>query len=416
MIEQPDQRGEAAFRVRCPLGGVPDRRGAAMPTRRATVSLGVRDGRGGPYRVDGVEGIGGFAALRREWDALLAVGPVDQPYQRHAFVGAWIDAFAPEGRLRVLVARDRTGQAAGLAPLLEERRAGLVFLVAPANDHSPRVEWVLGEDPRGAVEALWTHLRDRMRWDVLVLRDVPRDGPTSLLLEEHARRDRHPTGRWESLRTPYLSLGRVAREQMVSAKFLANLRRRMRRLQDLGAPSYRRVNGFEGGGEEDEEAVESFLERFFALEAAGWKGARGTAIALDPRTLAFYRGLGRAGAREGWLSLRALELDGRPVAMHFGLLHRGVYSLPKPAYDEALAACSPGQLLLREVLAECEARGLAELDFLGPDMPWKRDWEPAFRVHDWLYVYRPGLAGVALHALKHRLKPLAKEVLSWWRR
>lgn len=371
--------------------------------------------RGGPYRIDEVEGIGGFAALHREWDALLATGPVDQPYQRHAFIGAWIDAFAPAARLRVLVARDQAGQAAGLAPLLEERRAGLVFLAAPANVHSPRVEWVLGEDPRGAVEAIWTHLRDRMRWDVLVLRDVPRDGPTSLLLEEHARRDRHPTGRRESYRTPYLSLGEVAREKMVAAKFLANLRRRMRRLQELGATSYRRVNGVEGG-REDEEAVESFLERFFALEAAGWKGARGTAIALDPGTLAFYRGLGRAGAREGWLSLRALELDGRPIAMHFGLLHRGVYSLPKPAYDEALAACSPGQLLLREVLAECEARGLAEFDFLGPDLPWKREWEPAFRVHDWLYVYRPGLAGVALHALKHRLKPVAKEVLSWWRR
>jgi len=102
--------------------------------------------------------------------------------------------------------------------------------------------------------------------------------------------------------------------------------------------------------------------------------------------------------------------------MHFGLLHHRVYALPKPTYDEALGACSPGQLLLREVLAECEARGLAELDFLGPDMPWKRDWAPALRPHDWLHVYRPGVAGRVRHALKHRLKPIAREVSSWWRR
>jgi CelD/BcsL family acetyltransferase involved in cellulose biosynthesis len=373
----------------------------------------------GPYRVERVEGVGGFAALRAEWDALLAEGPVDLPFARHAYVGAWLDAFAPQGRLTVLVARGPDGRAVGMAPFLEAHRAGLTILEAPANDHSCRVEWTLGADAAGAVDALWGHLRDRERWDVLVLRDVPRDGPTSALLAAAAARDRHPTGRWASLRTPYLRLGGVPRERKASSKFVGNLRRRMRRLEEQGAVSYRRVDGGTvgggtvGGGTEE---VDAFLERFFALEAAGWKGERGTAIAKDPRLVAFYRGVAHAAAREGWLALRALELDGRPVAMHFGLLHAGVYSLPKPAYDEALGACSPGQLLFREVLAECEARGLRELDFLGPDMPWKREWEPDVRHHDWLYVYRPGPAGVALHALKHRLKPFAKEVLSWWRR
>ena len=362
-----------------------------------------------PYRVQAVEGVDGFAALAGEWDAVVACGPADQPFARHAWVGAWLDAFAPGGHLTVLVARGPDGRAAGMAPLLEARRGGLVSLESPANDHSCRVEWALGGDPGGAVDALWAHLRDRMAWDVLVLRDVARDGPTSSLLAAAAERDGHLVGRWESLRSPYLALGGTGRPTRASSKFLANLRRRMRRLEERGAVSYRRVDGGEA-------EVDAFLARFFALEAAGWKGDRGTAIARDPRLRTFYRGVARAAAREGWLALRALELDGRPVAMHLGLLHRRVYALPKPAYDEALGACSPGQLLLREVLAECEARGLAELDFLGPDMPWKRDWAPAFRPHDWLHVYRPGVAGRVRHALKHRLKPLAREVFSWWRR
>ena len=60
-------------------------------------------------------------------------------------------------------------------------------------------------------------------------------------------------------------------------------------------------------------------------------------------------------------------------------------------------------------------RGLAGFDFLGPDMPWKRDWEPEHAPHDWLYVYRPSLAGRAVHTLKHRVRPGVKEVLSWLR-
>ncbi len=106
-------------------------------------------------------------------------------------------------------------------------------------------------------------------------------------------------------------------------------------------------------------------------------------------------------------------MGGRPVAMHLGLVHGGTYYLPKTAYDEALSAMSPGQLLHREVVAACRARGLAALDFLGPDMDWKRDWEPQHRAHDWLYVYRPSLLGRALHAFKHRVKPAAREVLRW---
>ncbi len=375
-----------------------------------------------PGAVDEVQDLDGFAALAREWDACLAEGPVDQPYVRHSFVHAWLLAFGPTGPLRVLVARDESGRAIGMAPLVEERRGGLTILAAPANDHSCRVEWVLGRDPARAVEALWGHLRDRLRWDVLVLRDVQRDGPTATALTAAAARDRHLVGRRPSLRSPFLALGGAAREDQLTAKFLANLRRRLRRLEELAPVSCRRVDG--GQAE-----VEAFLGEFLALEDAGWKGRQGTAMARDPRLVAFYRGVAAAGAREGWLSLRALDLDGRPAAMHFAFTHRGTYSVPKPAYDEGLARCSPGQLLMREVLAECEARSLRELDFLGQDMPWKREWAPEYRAHDWIYVYRPGPIGTALHALKHRLKSWAKdalmaatgeevgqEVLAWWRR
>jgi CelD/BcsL family acetyltransferase involved in cellulose biosynthesis len=118
-------------------------------------------------------------------------------------------------------------------------------------------------------------------------------------------------------------------------------------------------------------------------------------------------------ARRGTLAIRALTVGGRPAAVHLGLSQGGVYFLVKTAYDERLGATSPGQLLHREVVAECQARGLRELDFLGPDMEWKRDWAPAHRPHDWLYLYRPSPAGRALHALRHRLRPAVKEALRW---
>ena len=362
-----------------------------------------------PYRVEALEGRAAFDALRGEWNALVARGPADVPFARHEWTAAWLDAFAPDPPLHVLVARGRDGRAIGMAPLLEERARGLLRLVAPANDHSCRVEWALGPDASGAVAAIWGWLRDRGRWDVLLLRDVARDGPTSLLLEALARVDRHLTGRWESLRTPFVDLAADrGAETRASAKFRANLRRRLRRLGELGAVAVTRVDGTEG--------LDAVLAEFLALEASGWKGERGSAIALDPRLVRFYSTVARDAAARGGLAIRALALDGRAVAVHLGFVHRGVYYLPKTAYDEALAPVSPGQLLQREVLAECEARGLARFDFLGPDMEWKRDWAPCHASHDWLYVYRPSVAGRAMHTLKHRVRPAVKEALSWCRR
>lgn len=359
------------------------------------------------WRVDEVRGRTSFDRLRAEWDAVVARGPADVPFASHGWISAWLDAFAPSAAPLVLVARDAAGAPLGMAAFLEERRRGVVRLLAPANDHSCRVEWALGADAGTAVAALWGHLRDRVEWDVLLLRDVPRDGPTSVLLEPLARADRHPTGRWESLRTPVVRLGGGSAEERTSARFRANLRRRARRLQELGAVAVRRSDG---AGD-----VDAALSDFLAVEASGWKGKGGTAIALDPALVRFYRAIARDAAARGALAIRTLTLDGRPVAVHLGLVHRGVYLLPKTAYDESLGYVSPGQLLQREVLAECEARGLAAFDFLGPDMPWKSDWEPAHAPHDWLYVYRPSVAGRALHALRHRVRPIVKEVLSWRR-
>ena len=249
------------------------------------------------WRVDEVRGRTSFDRLRAEWDAVVARGPADVPFASHGWISAWLDAFAPSAAPLVLVARDAAGAPLGMAAFLEERRRGVVRLVAPANDHSCRVEWALGADAGtrrrrrcGATCATGSS------WDVLLLRDVPRDGPTSVLLEPLARADRHPTGRWESLRTPVVRLGGGSAEERTSARFRANLRRRARRLQELGAVAVRRSDG---AGD-----VDAALSDFLAVEASGWKGKGGTAIALDPALVRFYRAIARDAAARGALAIR----------------------------------------------------------------------------------------------------------------
>ena len=99
--------------------------------------------------------------------------------------------------------------------------------------------------------------------------------------------------------------------------------------------------------------------------------------------------------------------------MHLGIVHRGIYYLPKAAYDERLGQVSPGSSSTAGARG-CSARKLARFDFLGPDMDWKRDWAPAHAPHDWLYVFRPSFTGRS-HAHVQALVRPAVEAISWWR-
>jgi CelD/BcsL family acetyltransferase involved in cellulose biosynthesis len=151
------------------------------------------------------------------------------------------------------------------------------------------------------------------------------------------------------------------------------------------------------------------------LERQGWKGLRGTAIAQETGTWGFYTELARAAAYGKYLSLFFLRLNGEPVAFQFGLTGAGRYFLLKPAYAEAFGQCSPGQLLMQAVLRDSVRRGLNEVDFLGPNMPWKEDWAERFRSHSWLFVFRDSRLGRALCRAKFNWLPHARKLRRWIR-
>lgn len=352
-----------------------------------------------------------FMALEPEWNALVE-STADEPFYRHEFLRVWVDNFAPESRLRVLTLRDDAGRLTAVLPLMAGRASmyGVPVrrLSATANAHSCRFD-VVAREPGSAAVAFLSHLRTDRSWDVLLLTDVPEDG-AGWRLYEAAKAAGLSVGTWESLQSPYIPLpgSWEAYQGTLQSKFKANCRRRRRKLEEKGRVTVERV---EGGLE-----LEAKLEEGFALEASGWKGQRGTAMARDARTRGFYSELARAAGYGGRLALYFLRLDGRAVAFQYALEYGGRYFLLKPGYDESLGDCSPGQLLMEDVLRDCLTRGLREFDFLGPDMVWKRDWTDTVRRHTWLYVFNDTALGRALCAAKFRWAPVAREVVARWKR
>ena len=93
-------------------------------------------------------------------------------------------------------------------------------------------------------------------------------------------------------------------------------------------------------------------ERFLALEAAGWKGSEGTAIASDPAHAAFFREVAAGFAAMHRLELRSLETaDGTCLAMSVRLGAGDAGFCFKIAFDEQLRKYAPGLQLEVATLA-----------------------------------------------------------------
>src|SRR3989442_10247371 len=141
--------------------------------------------------------------------------------------------------------------------------------------------------------------------------------------------------------------------------------------------------------------LDALLEDALRVEAAGWKGRRGTALAIDSVGGAFYRRYAAAACRAGILRLCFLHVGDRIAAMQFAVESEERFWLLKVGYDEAFARCSPGMLLLRETVRHAANRGLRSYEFLGAPEPWIRIWTKHVRPCLSIRAYPAKACGIA---------------------
>ncbi|MBC2778999.1 GNAT family N-acetyltransferase [Parasphingopyxis marina] len=108
--------------------------------------------------------------------------------------------------------------------------------------------------------------------------------------------------------------------------------------------------------------VAPWIDAFLELEARGWKGDAGSAIACDPAIAEFFRTALTAAHGRGILDFHRLDLDGKPIAMLVNFLSApGGFSF-KIAFDEKFARFSPGVLIERYNLRILDRDDIAWVD------------------------------------------------------
>jgi len=380
-------------------------RGQQIPEKQ----LSVRVQRGGTELIE---------HIAVEWRRLCDESGDEEVFYRPEWAQAYLQAFEPKADV-ILISAWAGERLRGILPLVRRRiivgGLPIVKLTLPANVHSLRASLTVcpGEEGAAVLNALWQGTKDLPRWDTLDVANVV-EGSGLDRMVALAQTEGYRTARKRTSQTLYLPIAASAASSApdkagaqppwlagTRPKFRSHLRRAKRQLEEQGTLELKHYSAA------DPEA----LEKFYALEASGWKGAEGTAIKCDPHTRQFYDAVAQAAARDGYLSLDFLELSGKPIAGHFGFNLRGRYFLAKAGYDEAFRRHGPGQLLVNEILSQTPQRGLREFDFVGPATWDESRWASARRTNYRVFIFRKGWYGALLYAARISARDAVRKLL-----
>ena len=340
-----------------------------------------------------VSGLGMLKRLEPGWQQLE--GKNASPMQHYAWAEAFAETFWRLGPVAVVqVGSDRAPRA--LAAFLRPTAAGALEALGARQLFEPTEFLYESEE---ALAELAQALR--AQGEALDLPRVPADSPVvGALCKAYRGRGFVRVAKTDGYPVLELDPGWKEPDARLTARRRADFRRARRRAERLGRPTFEvRVP--------TRDDLSTLLQEAWRVEAAGWKGEAGSALACDRLRGGFFRRFAYAAAARGVLRLAFMRIDGRAVAMQLAVESAGKLWLLKIGHDERYAACSPGQQLMLHVAGDGARRGLAAIEFLGEEEGWTRQWTSKARACVALRVYpftRKGVSTLADNVLRYAAK------------
>ena len=349
------------------------------------------------------------------WGELEAIAPASC-YQTRAWLTAWMETVgaAKDAKPMLISAHDAAGRAVLFLPLCTVRSGGqTVARFMGGKDSNFNMALIRPGTQIGVedVRALLLGAREKAvrKPDLYMLQNQPQmwEGalnPLSLLP--------HQPSPSFGYKTALAADAEAFLRGKVSKDTARKLRRKESKLAEIGQVAYVTA----ADATEARPIIKAFLEQ----KTARLKGMGITGLFDTPAEHAFFEkgsepdtATGLAGAR--W---HALTAGTRILAVYAGSVHRGRFHGMVSSFDMSpdVSACSPGELLLKWLVADCCRRGLATFDLGVGEAGYKNAWcdvaEPLFDTL--LPVGVPGRARAALEAARLGLKRRIKQTPWIW--
>lgn len=258
------------------------------------------------------------------WEALARAALEPNPFYEHWMLRPAIAAFGA-GKVEVVLVW--AGEAlAGLFPFRRvPRYKGLPASALASWQHSHTLlctPLVHAAFARSALEALFEHIDASL----VEFRYIPAGEPFQRLLLEVL----------DDLVVNHAYSRGLLRKH--GATLSSNFRRR-------AARNERSLEGFAYRFLAPGDDVGAWIEDFLRIEAAGWKGRNGSAMASSEANRRYFTEIIAAAFRRGQLLGCGIDAEGRAIARRFSFTAGAASYAFKTTFDESFAKASPGALL-----------------------------------------------------------------------
>jgi CelD/BcsL family acetyltransferase involved in cellulose biosynthesis len=263
------------------------------------------------------------------WDELARAALEPNPFYEHWMLRPALEAFGASSDLRFVLVWEGE-RLAGLFPF--ERVARYKRLPVPALASWRHAHCLLctplvrADSARACLEALFDHTDHSL----IEFSYLPAGEPFHrVLLEALEARG------VEGIVNRSTSRGLLRKHRAtVSGQFRRQAAKNERRLKDLSHVVL-----------QPQDDVARWIDDFLRIEASGWKGGNGSAMACSPANRRYATEILGAAFRRGQLMASGLDVGGRAIARRFSFTAGEAAYAFKTAYDESFARFSPGAML-----------------------------------------------------------------------
>ncbi len=123
------------------------------------------------------------------------------------------------------------------------------------------------------------------------------------------------------------------------------------------------------------------FQKFISIEFNSWKEMNGSAISSKVELRGFFEAFTSQAAVGGSLYYVYMNIGDRPIAAQFFTIKYDRLWVLKITHNEKYARCSPGALLMREVVRFAFEKNLDGVEFLGFSEPWLKKWTTGYRYY-----------------------------------
>ena len=352
-----------------------------------------------------------FRALAQDWNRLVTQTNGSVFLRHEWFEAAW--AWRSEDSTLCILWAQRGNQVVGILPLIRHsltaqlpRLRSLEFLTVPDTQTCDVI--AAPENRNAVVDAFCDALHERRKeWDQITFRYLHSTNSALHELKQGLEKRRYACNIKTQGPNLFVNLeptwdtyyGTRSRSLKKANNLAAN------RLKKTGQIEIQRISHENA----DEPAILSALEQAIDISRRSWK--QGTGNSLDESgPKAFITTLTTLAARNGWLSLWLLAIDGKVLAMEYQLVDAGnVYAL-RADFDANCEEISPGSHLMRTLL-ESLFGGNLQRYYMGPgENAYKTRWTEESELLNQLVVHGNTWRGQVARVRDEIVKPAARSL------